>query len=57
MITQALDYSDGDTELEAYMAFEEAGTLASLAASKVVSKFGPRLSAEQASELHLQLFG
>ena len=37
--------------------FEEAGTLASLAASKVVSKFGPRLSAEQASELHLQLFG
>jgi dienelactone hydrolase len=26
MITQALDYSDGDTELEAYMAFEEAGT-------------------------------
>ena len=37
--------------------FEEAGTLASLAASKVVSKFGPRLSAEQASEVHLQLFG
>lgn len=37
--------------------FDEAGTLASLAASKVVSKFGPRLSAEQASELHLQLFG
>ena len=37
--------------------FQEAGTLASLAASKVVSKFGPRLSAEQASELHLQLFG
>jgi len=26
MITQALDYSDGDTELEAYLAFEEAGT-------------------------------
>ena len=26
MITQTLDYSDGDTELEAYVAFEAADT-------------------------------
>lgn len=37
--------------------FQEAGALASLAASKVVSKFGPRLSADQASGLPIQLFG
>ncbi|MBT5168616.1 MAG: adenosine kinase [Opitutales bacterium] len=36
--------------------FAEAGKLASLASSRVVAKFGPRLSANQAKETHYQLF-
>lgn len=36
--------------------FVEAGKLASLAASRVVAKFGPRLQAEHAKEAHDQLF-
>ncbi len=35
----------------------EAGRLASLASSKVVSKWGPRLDEDQARELHDHLFG
>jgi len=35
----------------------EAGRLASLASSKVVSKWGPRLDEDQARELHNHLFG
>jgi len=37
--------------------YEEAGRLASLASSRVVSKWGPRLDLKQASELQEQLFG
>jgi sugar/nucleoside kinase (ribokinase family) len=36
--------------------FAEAGKLASLASSRVVAKFGPRLNANQAKETHYQLF-
>lgn len=37
--------------------YAEAGRLASLASSKVVSKWGPRLDEDQAKELHDHLFG
>lgn len=37
--------------------YEEAGRLASLASSKVVSKWGPRLELNQARELREQVFG
>ncbi len=37
--------------------FAEAGALASLASSRVVSKFGPRLAADDARALHAQIFG
>lgn len=37
--------------------YEEAGKLASLASSRVVSKFGPRLDTATAQALHAQIFG
>ena len=37
--------------------FEQAGKLASLAAAKLVTQFGPRLPAEQHAEIKRQIFG